>query len=56
MLAQTEAGKPAFRVTAPKGTLSGDRKDVFFTRQRARRARRAAPATPGEAPGGTRRR
>ncbi len=31
LLAQTEAGKPAIRITAAKGTLSGDRKEAWFT-------------------------
>jgi lipopolysaccharide export system protein LptC len=51
MLAQTEAGKPAFRVTAARGTLSGDRKVVTFTGN-VRAVREAGPATDGEAPAG----
>jgi lipopolysaccharide export system protein LptC len=51
VLSQTEAGKPAFRITAAKGRLSGDRKDVFFTGN-VRAVRDAGPTTPGEAPAG----
>jgi len=51
MLAQTEAGKPAFRVTADTGKLSGDRKDVYFSGN-VRAVREAGPAAPGEAPVG----
>jgi lipopolysaccharide export system protein LptC len=50
-LAQTEAGKPEFRVTAAKGTLSGDRKEVFFTGN-VRAVRAAGPTGPGEGPTG----
>ncbi len=42
LLAQTEAGKPAMRVTAAKAKLSGDRKDVYFTGN-VRAVREAAP-------------
>jgi lipopolysaccharide export system protein LptC len=48
MLAQTEAGKPAFRVTAARGKLTGDRKEVFFTGN-VRAVRDAGPPTPGTA-------
>ena len=51
MLSQTEAGKPAFRVTAKIGTLSGDRKEVSFTGN-VRAVRDAGPARAGEAPSG----
>ena len=51
MLAQTEAGKPAFRVTADRGKLSGDRKEVFFTGN-VRAVREAGPGAPGEGPVG----
>lgn len=51
MLAQTEAGKPAFRVTADRAKLSGDRKDVYFTGN-VRAVRDEGPATPGAAPTG----
>ena len=51
MLSQTEAGKPAFRVTATTGKLSGDRKEVFFTGN-VRAVREAGPTKPGESPAG----
>jgi lipopolysaccharide export system protein LptC len=51
MLSQTEAGKPAFRITASSGKLSGDRKDVYFTGN-VRAVREAGPTGPGEAPAG----
>jgi lipopolysaccharide export system protein LptC len=51
MLAQTEAGKPAFRITAASGRLSGDRKDVYFIGN-VRAVREAGPTEPGEAPAG----
>jgi lipopolysaccharide export system protein LptC len=51
MLAQTEAGKPAFRITAEHGKLSGDRKDVVFTGS-VRAVRDAGPVRPGEGPTG----
>src|SRR4029453_290372 len=51
MLAQTEAGKPAFRITAAHGKLSGDRKDVVFTGS-VRAVRDAGPIRPGESPTG----
>jgi len=51
MLAQTEVGKPAFRITAMQGRLSGDRKEVFFTGN-VRAVRDAGPAQPGETPVG----
>lgn len=51
VLAQTEPGKPAFRITAQKGKLSGDRKDVWFTGS-VRAVREAGPTKPGEAPAG----
>jgi lipopolysaccharide export system protein LptC len=47
----TEAGKPAFRVTAALGKLSGDRKDVFFTGS-VRAVRDAGPTSPGATPAG----
>ncbi len=51
MLSLTEAGKPAFRVTAAHGKLTGDRKDVFFTGS-VRAIREGGPATQGETPAG----
>lgn len=51
MLAQTEAGKPAFRITATHGKLSADRKDVVFTGN-VRAVRDAGPIRPGESPTG----
>jgi lipopolysaccharide export system protein LptC len=51
VLAQTEAGKPAFRVTAATAKLSGDRKDVFFTGN-VRAVREAGPVQAGESPAG----
>lgn len=45
-LAQTEAGKPPFRITAQKGTLSGDRKQVTFEGNVVA-TREAGPAQPG---------
>ena len=51
MLAQTEAGKPAFRITAARGKLSGDRKDVVFTGS-VRAVRDAGPIRAGESPTG----
>lgn len=50
-LAQTEAGKPALRVSARVGTLTGDRKSVTFTGG-VRAVREAGPTRPGEAPAG----
>ena len=44
LLAQTDAGKPAMRITAAMAKLSGDRKDVYFTGN-VRAVREAAPAT-----------
>jgi lipopolysaccharide export system protein LptC len=51
LLSQTEAGKPAFRITAQKGTLSGDRKQASFTGN-VRAVREAGPTKPGEAAAG----
>ncbi|MFO1317339.1 MAG: LPS export ABC transporter periplasmic protein LptC [Burkholderiales bacterium] len=51
MLAQTDADKPALRVTARLGTLTGDRKSVTFTGG-VRAVREAGPTSPGEAPAG----
>ncbi len=51
MLALTEAGKPAMRVTAERGTLSGDRKDVRFSGH-VRAVRDAGPAAAGQGPTG----
>lgn len=51
LLAQTEAGKPAVRITAAKGKLSGDRKDVWFTGN-VRATREAGPTSPGSDPAG----
>jgi lipopolysaccharide export system protein LptC len=51
MLSQTEADKPAFRVSASRGLLSGDRKDVYFTGN-VRAVRDAGPTKPGESPAG----
>lgn len=50
-LAQTEAGKPALRVSARLGTLTGDRKSVTFAGG-VRAVREAGPTRPGEAPAG----
>lgn len=50
-LAQTEPGRPAFRVTAARGKLTGDRKEVFFTGN-VRAVRDAGPTTPGQSPAG----
>ena len=50
-LAQTEAGKPALRVSARVGTMTGDRKSVTFTGG-VRAVREAGPTRPGEAPAG----
>jgi len=51
VLSQTEAGKPTFRITAQKGTLSGDRKEVSFSGSVVA-VREAGPTKPGEAPSG----
>lgn len=51
LLAQTEAGKPAVRITAARGKLSGDRKDVWFTGN-VRASREAGPTSPGSDPAG----
>jgi lipopolysaccharide export system protein LptC len=51
LLSQTEMDKPAFRITANKGTLSGDRKQATFTGN-VRAIREAGPTKPGEAPAG----
>jgi lipopolysaccharide export system protein LptC len=51
LLSQTEAGKPAFRITAHKGTLTGDRKQASFTGN-VRAVREAGPTQPGESPAG----
>jgi lipopolysaccharide export system protein LptC len=51
LLSQTEEGKPAFRITASKGTLSGDRKQAFFTGN-VRAVREAGPTKPGETAAG----
>lgn len=51
VLAQTEPGKPEFRITAAQGRLTGDRKEVFFTGH-VRAVRAAGPAAPGESPVG----
>src|SRR5215218_5070345 len=51
LLSQTEAGKPAFRITALKGTLSGDRKQASFAGS-VKAIREAGPTQPGEAPAG----
>ncbi|MFO1325693.1 MAG: LPS export ABC transporter periplasmic protein LptC [Burkholderiales bacterium] len=51
VLAQTEAGKPAFHVTAAHGRMTGDRKEVTFTGN-VRAVRDAGPTTPGAAPAG----
>jgi lipopolysaccharide export system protein LptC len=51
VLAQTEAGKPAFRVTAAHGRMTGDRKEVTFTGN-VRAVRDAGPTTPGATPAG----
>jgi len=50
-LTQTEAGKPTFRITAARGKLSGDRKDVVFSGS-VRAVREAGPVRPGESPAG----
>jgi len=51
LLSQTEEGKPAFRITAQKGTLTGDRKQATFTGN-VRAVREAGPTKPGEASAG----
>ena len=51
VLAQTETGKPAFRITANLGKLSGDRKEAWFTTN-VRAVREAGPTKPGEDPAG----
>jgi lipopolysaccharide export system protein LptC len=51
MLAQTEAGKPAFRITAQKARITGNREEVFFTGS-VRAIREAGPVAPGEKPTG----
>lgn len=51
MLAQTEAGKPAFRITAQQARLTGNREEIFFEGH-VRAMREAGPATKGEAPSG----
>jgi lipopolysaccharide export system protein LptC len=51
ILAQTEAGKPEFRITAAQGKLSGDRKEVWFTGH-VRAVRAAGPTAPGQSPAG----
>lgn len=51
LLSQTEAGKPAFSITATKGVLSGDRKQATFTGN-VRAVREAGPTQPGETPAG----
>ena len=51
VLAQTEEGKPAFRITALKGTLSGDRKEVSFSGN-VDAVREGGPTQPGAAPAG----
>ena len=51
LLSQTEAGKPAFRITAHKGTLTGDRKQASFTGN-VRAVREAGSTKPGESPAG----
>jgi lipopolysaccharide export system protein LptC len=51
LLSQTEAGKPAFRITANKGVLSGDRKQATFTGN-VRAVRDGGPAQGGESPAG----
>jgi lipopolysaccharide export system protein LptC len=47
VLSQTEAGKPAFRITADTGRLSGDRKDAYFIGN-VRAVRDGGPPRPGE--------
>jgi lipopolysaccharide export system protein LptC len=51
LLSQTESDKPAFRITANKGSLTGDRKQATFTGN-VRAVREAGPTKPGEAPAG----
>ena len=51
LLSQTEAGKPAFRITANKGSLTGDRKQATFTGN-VKAVRDAGPTKPGEGPAG----
>ena len=51
VLAQTEAGKPVFRITALKGILSGDRKEVSFSGNVVA-MREAGPTQPGADPAG----
>lgn len=51
VLAQTEAGKPAFRISAKHARITGNRDEVFFEGT-VRATREAGPATPGEKPTG----
>jgi lipopolysaccharide export system protein LptC len=51
LLSQTEEGKPAFRITAQKGTLTGDRKQATFVGN-VRAVREGGPTKPGESPAG----
>ena len=51
MLAQTDAGKPAFRISAQNARITGNRDEVFFTGN-VRATREAGPAAPGEKPSG----
>ena len=51
MLAQTEAGKPAFRVSAQRARLTGNREEVFFEGN-VRAIRDAGPAVNGQSASG----
>jgi len=51
MLAQTETGKPAFRITAKRARLTGNREEVFFEGN-VRAQRDAGPAVPGQTASG----
>jgi lipopolysaccharide export system protein LptC len=51
IMAQTEAGKPAFRISATRARITGDRDEVFFTGN-VRAVREEGIESPGEKPTG----